>query len=390
MNGPSLKARLLFNILDRTTNSRLLISMPDGEQRMFGSGESIINLDVKKWTVFDLVLDKVDLGLAEAIINGDLAVDNEAALIEWACRSDQQLQEFFQGSFAGFFLAKINHLLNRNTIKTAAKNISKHYDLGNNFYNLWLDSTLTYSSAIFGSPNTRLVDAQNAKYDRIIEKLGIKSTDHVLEIGCGWGGFFSRAAELTGCKVTGITLSNEQANYANKLITNKKLQNQVNIQVIDYRNTHLKYDKVVSIEMIEAVGAEYWDIYFEKISSSLKKNGKALIQGITIRDDLFEAYIKNTDFIQQYIFPGGMLITDKILETKANAYKMKLTDNFHFGLDYAKTLNIWRQNFIKELSKVREQGFDEKFIRMWGLYLSYCEGAFRAERINVSQFLLET
>lgn len=389
MQGPSFKARFLLNILDRTTGTKLVIEMPNGDRRTFGSGEKIIYLTVRRWEVFDLVTDKVDLGLAEAIINGDLEVSDEAALIEWACNSEQQLQDFFRGSFTGFFLAKVKHFLNRNTVNKAAKNISKHYDLGNDFYRQWLDPTLTYSSGIFSKTEYNLRDSQINKYDRIIEKLQIKSSDHVLEIGCGWGGFFSRAAETTGCKITGITISKEQALYSRNLISQKNLDEKVDIQVVDYRNIKSKYNKIVSIEMIEAVGLEYWDLYFSKISESLKEGGKALIQGITIREDLFDAYVNGTDFIQQYIFPGGMLITDKILDTKAISSGLKLAENYKFGLDYAKTLKIWRENFTKALPQIRKQGFDEKFIRMWTFYLAYCEGAFRAQRIDVSQFLLE-
>lgn len=266
---------------------------------------------------------------------------------------------------------------------------AKHYDLGNKFYSLWLDETLTYSSGIFKDTNATLKEAQLAKYDRIIEKLDIKSSDHILEIGCGWGGFFTRAVELTGCRVTGVTISKEQADYANQVIIRNKLQANVEIKEIDYRKIEDQYDKIVSIEMIEAVGMEYWDTYFKKIRSCLKDNGKALIQGITIQESLFEAYSTGTDFIQQYVFPGGMLITDKIMEAQAVANQMRVVENFQFGLDYAKTLKIWKANFTSQLSDVQDQGFDSKFIRMWGLYLSYCEGAFRAERINVSQFLIQ-
>ena len=265
-----------------------------------------------------------------------------------------------------------------------------HYDLGNDFYQLWLDPTMSYSSAIFRENNETLTQAQLNKYDRMIDQLNIKSTDHVLEIGCGWGGFFSRAVERTGCKVTAVMNSPSQAMYNKDLINNKNFKGYVDLKEMDYRDIEGKYDKIVSIEMIEAVGEEYWDNYFQKLSSSLKNKGAAIVQGITIRDDLFYSYRKKTDFIQNYIFPGGMLLANSIFDKKSKENGMKLADQFEFGLSYAETLKMWEQNFLNQSDQIKAMGFDDKFMRMWRLYLNYCEGAFRAGRINVGQYLMES
>jgi cyclopropane-fatty-acyl-phospholipid synthase len=330
-----------------------------------------------------------DLALAEAIIEGQLIVDDAAALVEWACLNDQGLSAALHGTWLGTFVSQIKHLLAFNSRRGARKNIMAHYDLGNEFYRLWLDPTMTYSSGIFVGQEKDLTQAQYAKYDRLIDELGIKSGDHVLEIGCGWGGFFSRAVERTGCKVTAVLNSPEQARHNREMIKAKGYGGQVNLQEKDYRDITGTYDKIVSIEMIEAVGEKHWKDYFSKLSSSLVAKGSAMIQGITIREDLFYGYRKQTDFIQQYVFPGGMLLTNKIMNEQGQKNKMTSGPVFEFGLSYAETLRVWRQNFRQAKPHVLEMGFDEKFIRLWDLYLAYCEGAFRAGRINVGQFYMQ-
>jgi len=389
MKGPTLSTRLFLKVLENAKHGIVEIALPDGSQRTFGEGGKKIHLAVLRWEVFDLLFQKGDLGLAEAIIAGDIVVNDVAALVEWACRNDQELGAAFQGRWYGTLAHRIRHVLAWNSKRGARKNIAAHYDLGNEFYRLWLDPTMTYSSAVFSDPHQTLEQAQLNKYDRMIEALDIRSGDHVLEIGCGWGGFFSRAVEKTGCQVTAVMNSAEQARHNRELIGKRNLSGHVNLREIDYRDIQGQFDKIVSIEMIEAVGEQYWNTFFGKIGGSLKKSGKAMIQGITIREDLFYSYRKRTDFIQQYIFPGGMLLTNQTFRDKGAENQLALSDQFEFAQSYVRTLQAWRVKFDAAADELKAMGFDDRFVRMWRLYLSYCEGAFQAGRISVGQFLLE-
>ena len=378
-----------MQILKNAQHGSVCITFPDRQVSNFGKGNLIANIKINNWKAVDDCVSKGDIGLAESIINGDIEVDDTVALVEWACRNDQALGRALHGTILGTFLYQIKNFLNRNSKKQAKKNIVAHYDLGNDFYKLWLDQSMTYSSAIFNSETETLEQAQLNKYDRMIDKLEIKSSDHILEIGCGWGGFFSRAVERTGCKVTAVMNSPRQAMHNRQMISAKGMSSYIDLQEKDYRDIDGKYDKIVSIEMIEAVGEQYWDNYFQKISASLKGKGAAIVQGITIHDDLFYSYRQKTDFIQNYIFPGGMLLANSIFDKKSQQNGMKLVDQYEFGISYADTLKIWRKNFHNVKGQVKEMGFDDKFMRMWDLYLCYCEGAFRAGRINVGQYLMQ-
>jgi cyclopropane-fatty-acyl-phospholipid synthase len=382
----SIQGRMFLQILKKAKHGTVQIHFPDGKNESYGEGLPVMQVEIKAWEAFDRLVKHGDLGLAESIIEGELVVDDEAALIEWACKNDQDLGQTVYGKWYGNILARLKHFLNDNTRKQARKNIMAHYDLGNDFYRLWLDETLTYSSAIFQSPDQNLHSAQIAKYDRIIDTLEIKPGDHILEIGCGWGGFFSHAVEKVGCKVTAVMNSPQQAKHNQEKIKTLGMSREVTLLQQDYRDISGSFDKVVSIEMIEAVGEKYWSDYFGKVSASLKTKGSAMIQGITIQEDLFYSYRKGTDFIQQYVFPGGMLLTNQVLHEKGKQNGIQLADSFEFGLSYAETLKRWRENFNSSLPAVYEMGFDDKFVRLWNLYLSYCEGAFRAGRINVGQF----
>jgi len=386
MKGPSIATRVFLKILEGAQHGQVKITFPDGKTSSYGHGISVAEVTVADWEVFDLLFRKGDIGLAEAIIMNRMQVSDVATLVEWACKNDQALGEAFRGKWYGVFAERIKHLLARNSRQGAKNNIVAHYDLGNEFYKLWLDQSMTYSSAIFKEDDCDLHGAQMQKYDRIIEQLNIKSTDHILEIGCGWGGFFSRAVEKTGCKVTAVMNSPSQAKHNRDMIEKKGFTKNVELRQIDYRDIEGKFDKIVSIEMIEAVGEQYWNDYFKKITSSLKAQGKAMIQGITIREDLFYSYRKSTDFIQQYVFPGGMLLTDSVFENQSARNSLHLEDKFKFPGSYARTLQIWRENFNMALPAVKQLGYDEKFIRLWDLYLAYCEGAFRAGRISVGQY----
>ncbi|QDK44595.1 SAM-dependent methyltransferase [Bdellovibrio sp. ZAP7] len=389
MNNMTFKSKLLMKLLQNSKGATLRVTFPDGTQDSFGAGEPIISVRAHNWRVFDELIDKGDLGMAEAIIRGDLEVDDIAALVQWACDNEDAVNRLLHGTWYGTLFARLRHLMNPNTKNGAKKNIMAHYDLGNQFYSLWLDPSMTYSAGLFDSSSVDLQQAQMKKYDRIIDALDIRAGDHVLEIGCGWGGFFSRAVERTGCRVTAVMNSPSQAQYNRELIARSGFGNQVELRQQDYREIEGRYDKIVSIEMIEAVGEKYWPEFFNKVSSSLKDKGSALIQSITIQDQYFEQYRRKTDFIQRYVFPGGMLLSNQVFDRYASQFDLKNERPFEFGVSYADTLLKWKENFHAVEADVRQMGFDDKFMRLWDLYLSYCEGAFRAERINVGHYLLQ-
>ncbi len=396
MNGPSFSARIFMQLLKKAKFATLDIAFPNGERHVFGQGEPRIHVHFKSWDVFQWLMQEGDLGLAKAVATGNMEVDNMAALVQWACLNEQELERTLHGTWFGTLFYRLKKILTPNTKAGAKKNIIEHYDLGNDFYKLWLDPSMTYSSAIFNdfdpsrhSTTAELQKAQNEKYDRLIKRLDIRPTDHVLEVGCGWGGFFSRAVEKTGCKVTAVMNSEAQAAHNRDMIKEKGLSANVDLKEIDYRDISGQYDKIVSIEMIEAVGEKYWATFFGKISESLKTGGLAMIQAITIRPELFDEYRKKTDFIQQYIFPGGMLLSPGVFEQQSAINGLKLREVFEFGQSYAETLRIWERNFMDVKDQVHALGFDERFVRLWRLYLTYCEGAFRAERINVGHYLLQ-
>ena len=390
MSGPTFSTHFFLQILKNAHHGTVRVTLPDRRIESFGVGEPHIDVLVRDWKVFDQLVSRGDLGLAEAIMEDQLVVSDTVALIQWACLNDQSLNATLHGTWLGTFASQVKKILAFNSRRGAKKNIETHYDLGNEFYRLWLDKTMTYSSGIFESPDQDLSSAQLAKYDRLIDQLNIKPSDHILEIGCGWGGFFSRAVERTGCKVTAVMNSPSQARHNRELISAKGYNQNVDLQEKDYRDIDGKYDKIVSIEMIEAIGESHWKTYFNKLSSSLKHGGAAMIQGITIREDLFYSYRKQTDFIQQYVFPGGMLLTNKAFTEHGQRNQMLMAPVYEFGSSYADTLKLWRKNFKNAEAHVLEMGFDQKFIRLWDLYLAYCEGAFRAGRINVGQFHMQT
>jgi cyclopropane-fatty-acyl-phospholipid synthase len=290
------------------------------------------------------------------------------------------------GSWTGRLFYRLRHLLRANTRAGARKNIHAHYDLGNAFYRSWLDETMTYSSALFaGCPEATLAQAQSAKYERILSVLGVRSGDTVLEIGCGWGGFAEHAARTRGCHVRGITLSSEQLAYARERIRAAGLSGLVELSLTDYRDIGGRYDHVVSIEMFEAVGERYWPDYFGAVRARLKPGGRALVQTITIADELFEQYRRGTDFIQQYVFPGGMLPSLSALRAQAGQAGLAVGECMAFGKDYAETLKRWRQRYLCVAAALRPLGFDARFERLWQFYLAYCEAGFRAGSTDVVQ-----
>jgi cyclopropane-fatty-acyl-phospholipid synthase len=383
-------ARLILTFLERLAGGTLVVDGPDGFSKRYGDDAGpVVRIVIRDWQVLQRCMKSGDIGFAECYMEGLWHSDDPAALVELFCRNRDAMDRAIFGTGIGRLAYRLKHLFNRNTRSRARKNIEAHYDLGNAFYTLWLDSSMTYSSALFeGDRNRSLRDAQDAKYRRILERLAPAPGARILEIGCGWGGFAEMAARDFGVHVTGLTLSSEQLAYARERLAAAGLSGNTDLQLRDYRAMDGRFDAVVSIEMFEAVGEEYWDSYFDCVRRNLKPGGRALIQSITIDEALFERYRKSTDFIQQYIFPGGMLPSPEVFRARAAAAGLATTDEMRFGRDYAETLKRWRASFMAVLPEVRTTGFDERFTRLWEFYLAYCEGAFNAGSTDVIQFEL--
>jgi cyclopropane-fatty-acyl-phospholipid synthase len=384
------RVSMILKLLAQLKHGALHLQLPDGSSAHFGDDSYPVTLRLLDWTMFGAVMKSGDIGFAETYIEGGWTTDNLTGLIELFIHNRQQVEALIYGKWWGNLLYRLKHLFNRNSRSGSRKNIHAHYDIGNDFYKLWLDSSMTYSSALFSHPQTdNLQDGQLAKYRRIIDQLQVKPGSTVLEIGCGWGGFAEVAVKEAGLRITGLTLSTEQLHYAQNRMVAAGLAQQTELKLMDYRDSNGQYDAIASIEMFEAVGEAYWPTYFESIQRNLKQGGRACIQTIVIADELFERYRVGTDFIQQYIFPGGMLPSPSVFKSQAAKQGLKVVDEFAFGLDYARTLVEWRNAFNQQLEKVRAQGFDERFLRTWEFYLSYCEAGFRANSINVMQFTLQ-
>jgi cyclopropane-fatty-acyl-phospholipid synthase len=356
----------------------------------FGDNSHPVTLTLKNWDICNATLKSGDIGFAETFIDGNWSTDNLPGLIEIFVRNRHAVDAAIYGTWWGSLLYRVKHLFNRNSRSGSRKNIHAHYDIGNDFYKLWLDPSMTYSSALFSNGHAdTLQAAQSAKYRRILNELQLPPQARVLEIGCGWGGFAELAASSAGAHVTGLTLSTEQLDFAHQRLADAGVADQVALRLQDYRDTDDQFDAIASIEMFEAVGEAYWPSYFACIARNLKPNGRACIQTIVIADELFERYRKGTDFIQQYIFPGGMLPSPSAFRRQAEQHGLRVVNAFTFGLDYARTLDEWRSAFKEQLPQVRAQGFDDRFLRTWEFYLAYCEAGFRAQSVDVAQFTLE-
>ena len=374
--------RLVFELLEKIRGGLLEIRLPDGARFLFGEGEPGVTMQVNDETVFARVLAKGDIGLAEAYLDGEWDSPDVTALLALLARNRDALRDAVYGSWRQLLAARLRHWFNRNSRAGSKRNIMAHYDLGNDFYRLWLDPSMSYSSALFdGTSDQPLQAAQDAKYRRILSRLAAEPGQRVLEIGCGWGGFAEMATH-DGLAVTGLTLSPAQLAWARQRVPSADLRLQ------DYRDTEERFDHVVSIEMFEAVGERWWPTYFRTVANALKPEGRAVIQSITIRDDLFATYRRGTDFIQQYIFPGGMLPSRAEFRAQAARQGLVVRDEYAFGVDYARTLALWRDAFDARWPQVAALGFDEPFRRLWRLYLSYCEAGFLAGNIDVVQFEL--
>ncbi len=374
--------RTVFALLEKLSGGLLEIRLPDGSCALFGDGERGVTLQVHDEALFARVLARGDIGLAEAYLDGQWDSPDITALLLLLARNREVLARAVYGSWRKLLAARVRHWFNRNSRAGSRRNIMAHYDLGNDFYRAWLDPSMSYSAALYPvGEDASLSMAQHAKYRRILDRLQAKAGERVLEIGCGWGGF-AELAVADGLLLTGLTLSPAQLEWARKRVP------QADLRLQDYRDTQEKFDHVVSIEMFEAVGERWWPTYFSTVARALKPGGKAVIQSITLRDDLFPSYRRGTDFIQQYIFPGGMLPSRRVFRQAAARQGLQVTDEFAFGLDYARTLAAWRASFEANWPQISQLGFDDTFRRLWRFYLCYCEAGFAAGNIDVVQFEL--
>lgn len=382
--------RLLLGILENLRYGELTVTMPDQSQRFFSGALPGPKADLKIHSkdAVQRILSDGRMGFCEAFMDGELSSCALPDLIELAARHDQYFDEKLKTSLFRKWGLRLFHYLRRNNINGSAKNIAQHYDLGNSFYQAWLDPSMTYSSAVFDSDDDDLTAAQLNKYKHLAELADIQPNDQVLEIGCGWGGFAKYVTTEIGANVTAITISKEQFAFANNLINEAGLNDKVDLRLMDYREIQGKFDKIVSIEMFEAVGRDYWSTYFSTISKVLKKGGRAVVQSITIDHAAYHSYESQPDFIQRYIFPGGMLPSLTMLQRPLDDAGLHLVSERGYASHYARTLDHWRQRFNAAWPQITEPKFDNRFKRMWELYLAYCEGGFRSGLIDVKQMLL--
>ncbi len=380
--------KIVLNKLKKIEYGSLKLINYDGQVFHFGNLEDELTADIKinnEKFYFNIIIGGSS-ALGEAHMSKDFYSTNLTNLIELTARNIRLIHSF-SGSLR---IQKIKNFIKKifasNTKSKSLKYISKHYDLGNSFFSKWLDKSLTYSSAVYEKPNDNLEKAQKNKYQKLIDLLEVKDGNKVLEIGCGWGGFSEYLAKNYNVAIDCITISKKQFEFTKNRINDSGLNNKVNVMFLDYRDLNEKYDRIASIEMIEAVGEKYLDKYFETIKRSLNVNGAAAIQGITIRDDLFERYRSSEDFIQKYIFPGGFLPSLSFMKSLIKKNNLNLLKVNSYPDDYAKTLATWRENFLKVWGNIAPLGFDETFKRMWEFYLSYCEAGFKSKNIDLIQF----
>ncbi|WP_345064653.1 cyclopropane-fatty-acyl-phospholipid synthase family protein [Acidovorax lacteus] len=384
-------ARTALKLMERLQHGSLTVQLPDGTLQHFGQGGGpAAAITLKNWNVCQAALKSGDIGFAESYIAGDWTTPHLTDLLKVFIANRQEVEGVIYGTWAGRLLYRLKHLLNRNTRTNSQKNIHAHYDLGNAFYELWLDDTMNYSSAWFeGALDGDLRTAQHAKVRRALRMAQVQPGDRVLEIGCGWGALAEMGTSEFGAHVTGVTLSTEQLAFAQARMQRLGVAAQSDLRLQDYRDiADGPYDAICSIEMIEAVGREYWPTYFQSVHRLLKSGGRACIQSIVIDDSLFARYISSTDFIQQYIFPGGCLPCPSEFRREAAAAGLRVEDEFAFGQDYAETLKRWRERFLAQRQRILQLGFDERFMHIWEFYLAYCEAAFAMRNIDLVQYTL--
>ena len=381
--------RQALTLANNIAKGCLTVGLPDGRLFSFKGRDPgpDARIDIHDFSFAARLADGGDLGFAEAYLRGEWATPSLPRFLELFAANYPVIQTLLAGKPLIRLWQMFRHFLNRNTKSGSKRNIHAHYDLGNSFYSAWLDPTMTYSSAIYAPGDNDLAAAQTRKYRALADALEIQPSDHVLEIGCGWGGFAEFAASEIGCRVTGLTISAEQLKFARERIEKAGLSHLVNFEMRDYRDETGTYDKIASIEMFEAVGEAFWPAYFAQLRDRLKPGGRAGLQVITIREESFKVYKRELDFIRAYIFPGGMLPTATILRDMGQRFGIPLTGELTFGLDYARTLSDWRDRFLSAWPQLVPMGFDERFRRMWEYYLAYCEAGFRTGNIDVRQMV---
>lgn len=384
-------SRLLLRLLDQVRYGRLVIVLPSGKS-LVAQG-SLPGADAKiilnNWRSVRRMVTGGDIGFAQAYIEGGWTTPDLTSVIRFAARNRDTLLSTLRGSRFMRLVHRVGHLLNANTRRGSRKNIEAHYDLGNDFYRRWLDQTMLYSSAIWNEKTHSLESAQEFKLQCIADKLALEGGEKILEIGCGWGALATFLAEQGDAHVTGITLSPSQLALAKKVVSEAGQAEAVDLRLQDYRDVEGQFDRIVSIEMFEAVGEAYWPEYFATLKRCLKPGGRAVLQIISIEDARYENYRRKADFIQKFIFPGGFLPSDKVLERDLSKAGLALKETEHFGHSYALTLAEWRQRFISNWPAIEQLGFDDRFRRLWEYYLCYCEGGFEEGAINVGLYTIE-
>jgi cyclopropane-fatty-acyl-phospholipid synthase len=386
--GLPAKARMVLSAAMDLARGTLKITMPDGRAIVVGgkSPGPSAQVVLKNWRLPSRAFTGGTIGVAESYMDGDWESPDVTSFLELFVVNSEAGEKVAGGaSWLLTTVQRLRHWLNENTRTGSKKNISAHYDLGNAFYRQWLDPSMTYSSALFSAGANDLESAQVAKYRALARDVGIGSGDHVLEIGCGWGGFAEFVAREIGCRVTGLTISREQHDFAAERIAKAGLSDKVEIRLQDYRDENGKYDRIASIEMFEAVGEKYWPVFFGKVKDCLKAGGTAGMQIITINEAAYRLYRKRPDFIQRYVFPGGMLPTPDILKSLGAEQGLSFLRERVFAQDYARTLAEWRLRFWESWERIVPLGFDDRFKKLWEFYLHYCEAGFRAEYIDVRQ-----
>ena len=385
--------RIILHALTKMNLGRLNLEFPDGERLCLGDGLHGVEADVRvvRESFFKRCVLFGDIGFGEAYIDGDWQTDDITSVVSWFILNTSNVAALSGGRTktainALNVLNRLKHLLRPNSVRTSRRNISEHYDLGNDFYRLWLDEGMTYSSALFTETRQSLESAQTAKYDALCTKLKLRRGEHVLEIGTGWGGFACHAVKHYGCRITTVTISEQQFNFARERIAKQNLSDRIDVRLEDYRHVKGKFDKIASIEMMEALGDKYLETFFETVHRLLKSEGVAGFQYITVADSRHAQLRQGVDFIQKHIFPGSLLLSvgrvNQAINRTGDLSPYSLED---MGLSYARTLNIWRERFNARLDAVRALGFNQAFIRKWNYYLSYCEAAFTMRNISVVQ-----
>lgn len=380
----------VFESLTRIKNGRIDIVLPDGRRfRAEGAGPGAVGeVVIHNPDCFARLIREGDMGFSDAYLDGWWSTPDLQALMDFFHEDNWEVYDGFPGMGLLRMFERLRHWLRGNSKRQARRNISHHYDLGNDFYRLWLDETMTYSSALFRSGQESLEAAQRAKYALLVDQMGAKPGDHVLEIGCGWGGFAEYAARERGLRVTGLTISEEQRAFARERVAKAGLTDMVDVKLQDYRDERGIYDGIASIEMFEAVGERYWPVYFDTLRERLRPGGQATLQVITVEDARFDSYRNGVDFIRKHIFPGGMLPSPSALRTQVQQAGLSVLHSVEFGESYSQTLRRWHESFNARWEEVARLGFDDRFRRMWNFYLTSCAGAFRGGNCDVTQITI--